>query len=117
MLFTESSNLTKEEIGAILLARENVIVSFHAVEQFQNRIAKLPEEVVRRIISEGITKSENVKLLPDGGTLRVRTRRPFPFEFRAILVYDEEFEKPVVTTVLKGDSWKIRKQRNRENQG
>lgn len=109
--------MNDKEIGEILLKRGNVLVSFHAVEQFQNRIAKLPEDVVRKIISEGITKSANVKVLPDGRTLRVRTRRPFPFEFRALLVYDEGFDKPVVTTILKGDSWKIRKQRNRVNQG
>jgi hypothetical protein len=109
--------MTKEQINEILLARENVIVSFHAVEQFRERISILPEEIVRGIISDGVKAAENIKLLPDGGTLRVRTRRPFPFEFRAILVFDEEFECPVVTTVLRGDSWKVRKKRNRENQG
>ena len=108
--------MTKEEIGAILVARENVVVSFHAVEQFQARISILPETVVREIILEGVKTTDKIKLLPDGGTLRIRTRRPFPFEFRALLVYDEELEAPVVATILKGDSWKIRKQRNREIQ-
>lgn len=106
-----------EEIGKLLLKRENVVVSWHAVEQFRERISKLPEDVIRRIILEGVTASEKVKLLPDGGTLRVRTRRPFPFEFRALLVWDEGVEAPVVTTILKGDSWKVRKQRRRNNQG
>lgn len=103
-----------EEIGKILMARETVVVSFHAVEQFRKRIALLPEEAARKVILEGVKTTDNVKLLPDGGTLRVRTRNPFPFEFRAILVYDEGFEAPVVTTVLRGDSWKVRKRRNRE---
>ena len=109
--------MTKEEIAKVLLARENIHVSFHAVEQFQERIALLPEDVVRELILDGVKIAENVRLLPDGGTLRIRTRRPFPFEFRAILVYDEELECPVVTTILKGDSWKVRKQRRRENHG
>jgi hypothetical protein len=103
-----------EEIGKILLERENILVSYHAIEQFRKRIANLPELVVHKIIIEGVKTTDKVKLLPDGGTLRARTRRPFPFEFRAILVYDEEFECPVVTTVLRGDSWKVRKRRNRE---
>lgn len=107
--------MTKEEIAKVLLARENVQVSFHAVEQFQERIALLPEDVVRELILDGVKISENVRLLPDGGTLRIRTRRPFPFEFRAILVYDEELECPMVVTILKGDSWKVRKQRNRDS--
>jgi UDP:flavonoid glycosyltransferase YjiC (YdhE family) len=102
-----------EQIGKLLLARENVRVSFHAVGQFRERVADLPETVARKIILEGVRTAENVRLLPDGETLRIRTRRPFPFEFRAILVYDEEFEAPVVTTVLRGDSWKIRKKRAR----
>lgn len=105
-----------EEIGKILLARENVLVSYHAIEKFQKRIASLPVEVAHKIILEGVKTTDKVKLLPDGGTLRVRTRRPFPYEFRAILVYDEDYECPVVTTVLRGDSWKVRKRRNREMQ-
>ena len=110
--------MTKEQIGKILLAREKIVVSWHAVEQFQARISNLPEKVVREIIEEGVKTTDKVKLLPDGGTLRIRTRRPFfKYEFRALLVYDEDFECPVVTTILKGDSWKVRKQRNRQNQG
>lgn len=105
--------MTKEQIGEILLARERIVVSFHAVEQFQARISNLPEKIVREIIEKGVKTSEKIKILPDGGTLRIRTRRPFPFEFRALLVYDEGHEMPVVTTVLKGESWKLRKQRNR----
>jgi hypothetical protein len=106
--------MKKEEISKILLEREKIVISWHAVEQFQARISLLPEKVVREIIEKGVKTTDKVKLLPDGGTLRIRTRRPFPFEFRALLVYDEEFECPVVTTVLKGDSWKVRKQRKRE---
>ncbi len=109
--------MTKEQIGEILLAREKIVVSWHAVEQFQARISNLPEKLVREIIENGVKTTDKVKLLPDGGTLRIRTRRPFPFEFRALLVYDEGHEMPVVTTVLKGESWKLRKQRNRVNQG
>ncbi len=108
--------MTKEQISEILLARDKIVVSFHAVEQFQARISSLPEKVVREIIENGVKTTDKVKLLPDGGTLRIRTRKPFPFEFRALLVYDEEFELPVVTTVLRGESWKLRKQRNRTNQ-
>lgn len=89
-------------------------IETHAVEQFQARISQLPEKVVREIIENGVKTTDKVKLLPEGGTLRIRTRRPFPFEFRALLVYDEELEAPVVTTVLKGESWKLRKQRNRD---
>ena len=109
--------MTKEQISEILLARENVVVSFHAVEQFQARISQLPEKIVREIIEKGVKTTDKVKLLPDGGTLRIRTRRPFPFEFRAIIVFDYEQNCSVITTILKGDSWKIRKQRNRANQG
>ncbi|MFV0389574.1 MAG: hypothetical protein ACK5NT_12560 [Pyrinomonadaceae bacterium] len=102
-----------EEIGKLLLKRERVVVSNHAIEQFRKRIADLPYEAAKNVIAEGVQKSEKVKLLPDGGTMRVRTRRPFPYEFRAMVVYDEGHEAPVVTTVLKGDSKKIRKRRNR----
>ncbi len=102
-----------KRITDILLEREDVRVSFHAVEQFCARIARLPEASVPDVISEGVRTAESVCILPDGRSMRVRTRRPFPFEFRAILVYDKELDCPVVTTILRGDSWKLRKQRLR----
>ena len=107
--------MTKEQISEILLVRENIVVSFHAVEQFQARISNLPEKIVHEIILDGVKTTDKVKLLPDGETLRIRTRRPFPFEFRAIVVFDTEQQCPMVVTILKGDSWKVRKQRNRDS--
>ncbi len=106
--------MIREKIAKALLEREKFIVSFHAVEQFQRRIAKLPTTVVAEIIEEGVRTAQKVRLLPDGGTLRVRTSSPFPFEFRAILVYDEGFECPVVTTILRGASSKTRRKLKRQ---
>ncbi|MCX7639551.1 MAG: hypothetical protein N2Z23_03800 [Pyrinomonadaceae bacterium] len=103
----------REKITQALLARDKIIVSLHAVEQFQKRIANLPPTVVAEVIEDGVRTSHKVKLLPDGGTLRVRTCAPFPYEFRAILVYDEGFECPVVTTVLRGASSKTRRKHKR----
>jgi hypothetical protein len=45
-----------------------------------------------------------LRMLPDGMTLRVRTQRPFPFEFRAYCTFDVERGHLVVTTVVRGDS-------------
>jgi hypothetical protein len=55
----------------------------------------------------------NFKLLPDGNTLRIRTRRPFPFEFRAFCVFDHARRNWVVTTIVRGDSSVTRKQRRK----
>lgn len=88
-------------------------IPIHAVAQFQQRIAPLSEGEVRWFIREGIRWSENRKLLPDGKTVRIRTRRPFPFEFRAVCVFDQERRHWVVTTILYGDSSVTRKHRAR----
>ncbi|MGH9752695.1 MAG: hypothetical protein ACREA2_07915 [Blastocatellia bacterium] len=88
-------------------------ISSHAVEQFQQRIAPMNEARARLFIREGIKRSMNFKVLPDGNTLRIRTRRPFPFEFRAFIVFDEERQRPVVTTVVRGDSCVKRQHKRR----
>lgn len=82
----------------------HVGVSDHAVFQFQARIARLDDMSARRVIRDGIQSAENILALPDGNTLRVRTRRPFPFEFRAYCVFDHERGHFVVTTLVRGDS-------------
>lgn len=89
----------------------NLFVSPHAISQFQQRIAPVEEVKARRVILAGILQAANVRLLPDGNTLRVRTRRPFPFEFRAYCVFDQERGHFVVTTVVRGDSCVTRKRR------
>jgi hypothetical protein len=79
-------------------------VSPHAIDQFRKRIAPMEAAKARRVIVAGILQATNVKPLPDGNTLRVRTRRPFPFEFRAYCVFDHERGHFVVTTIVRGDS-------------
>lgn len=88
----------------------NLHISEHAVEQFRKRIAPMSEERTRFFISEGIRYSMNFKIQPDGTSLRIRTRRPFPFEFRAYCVYDAEKLAYVVTTIVRGNSNVTRKQ-------
>jgi hypothetical protein len=83
---------------------ESCRVSDHAVAQFQGRIARLDDMSARRVIRDGIQGAENIRSLPDGNTLRVRTRRPFPFEFRAYCVFDYDRGHFVVTTIVRGDS-------------
>lgn len=83
---------------------ESCGVSNHAIAQFQARIALMDDMSVRRVIRDGIQSAENILALPDGNTLRVRTRRPFPFEFRAYCVFDHERGYFVVTTIVRGDS-------------
>lgn len=95
--------------------RERIYISSHAVEQFQQRVAEMPRAKARAFIRAGMRVAENVKLLPDGNTLRVRTRRPFPFEFRAYCVFDPEKLAYVVTTIVRGDSNVTRKQKRKEN--
>jgi len=89
----------------------NLFVSPHAIGQFQQRIAPLEVVKARRFILAGILQATNVRLLPDGNTLRVRTRRPFPFEFRAFCVFDRRRGHYVVATIVRGDSRATRKQR------
>lgn len=83
---------------------ESCGVSDHAIAQFQTRIARLDDMSARRMIRDGIQTADNILALPDGNTLRVRTRRPFPFEFRAYCVFDHERGHFVVTTIVRGDS-------------
>jgi hypothetical protein len=88
-------------------------ISTHAVEQFQQRIAPMNEARARAFIGAGITQAVNLKLLPDGNTLRIRTRRPFPFEFRAFCVFDEQKQAWVVVTIVRGNSKVTRKQKRK----
>jgi hypothetical protein len=87
----------------------NLFISTHAVEQFQKRIAPMSAARARQMILAGVSQATDVRVLPDGATLRVRTRRPFPFEFRAYCTFDEERGHPVVTTIVRGDSNVTRK--------
>lgn len=91
----------------------NLFVSPHAISQFQQRIAPMEEAKVRRCILAGILQATNVRRLPDGNTLRVRTRRPFPFEFRAYCVFDHDRGHFVVATIVRGDSCVTRKRRRK----
>lgn len=101
-----------------MINASNVGVEFfvtpHAVTQFQLRIADLDDALARRVIEDGICQATNVNVLPDGATLRVRTKRPFPFEFRAYLVFDRQRGHSVVTTIVRGDSSVTRKRRRRD---
>jgi hypothetical protein len=91
----------------------NLYISSHAVRQFRRRIAAMGEARARRFILTGILQATDVKRLPDGDTLRVRTRRPFPFEFRAFCVFDPGRCRTVVTTIVRGDSSVTRKRRRK----
>ncbi len=101
MIFNESSPLQ---------------VSAHAIEQFQNRIAPMTAEKAEQFIHDGIRQAVNIKTQPDGTSFRVRTRRPFPFEFRAYCVYDNEKLAYVVTTIVRGNSNVTRKQKSKGEQ-
>jgi hypothetical protein len=90
-------------------------VSVHAIQQFQDRIAPMNDEKVEACILAGIRQAVNIKLQPDGLSFRVRTRRPFPFEFRAYCVFDPEKLAYVVTTIVKGDSNMTRKHKRKES--
>ena len=59
----------------------DLFVTPHAVAQFQKRIAPMDAAKARQMILDGIRQSTDVRVLPDGATLRVRARRPFPFEW------------------------------------
>ncbi len=92
---------------------DEIFISPHAVTQFQERIARLGDEKARDFILSGIRQASDIKVLPDGSTLRVRIKRPFPFEFRAFCVFDIERGHFVVTTVVRGDSASTRKRKAR----
>jgi hypothetical protein len=91
-----------------------LLVSAHAIQQFQDRIAPMNDEKVEGCILAGIRQAVNIKLQSDGLSFRVRTRRPFPFEFRAYCVFDPEKLAYVVTTIVKGDSNVTRKHKRKE---
>jgi hypothetical protein len=89
-------------------------VSSHAIQQFQDRIAPMNDDKVEACILAGIRQAMNIRLQPDGLSFRVRTRRPFPFEFRAYCVFDPDKLAYVVTTIVRGDSNVTRKQKRKE---
>ena len=91
----------------------DLFVTQHAVEQFQKRIASMDETKARQIILAGLHQATNVRVLPDGMTLRVRTQHPFPFEFRAYYTFDVGRGHLVVTTIVRGDSHITRKHKRR----
>jgi hypothetical protein len=91
----------------------DLFVTPHAVEQFRKRIAPMDAAKARQMILDGFCQSTDVRELPDGSTLRVRTRRPFPFEFRAYCTFDVERGHPVVATIVCGDSNVTRKHRRK----
>jgi hypothetical protein len=90
-----------------------LLVSAHAIQQFQDRIAPMNDEKVDACILAGIREATNIRLQPDGHSFRVRTRRPFPFEFRAFCVFDEVKQGWVVTTIVRGDSCVTRQHKRR----
>lgn len=92
----------------------DLFVTPHAVTQFQRCIAAMDDGAAQQMILDGILRSRNVRVLPDGATVRVRTRRPFPFEFRAFCVFDQERGHFVVTTIVRGDSNVRRKRKRRQ---
>ncbi len=87
-----------------MIEADNFFITPHAIEQFQKRIARLSNEQAREVIRVGVSQAANVRVLPDGETLRVRTVKPFPYEFRAYCVFDHERGHRVVTTIVRGDS-------------
>lgn len=89
----------------------NFFITPHAIEQFQKRIARLGDGQAREVIRAGVSQATNVRVLPDGETLRVRTVKPFPYEFRAYCVFDHQRGHRVVTTIVWGDSRATRKRR------
>lgn len=90
---------------------DDLFITPHAIEQFQKRIARLGDEQAREVIRARVSQAANVSVLPDGETLRVRTVKPFPYEFRAYCVFDHERGHRVVTTIVWGDSRAKRKRR------
>lgn len=96
-----------------------LFISPHAIKRFQEFIAPMNEMQARFFIGAGIEQALNRKLIPANAehpeTLRVRTKRPFPFEFRAFVVFDQERGHYVVTTIVRGDSCVTRQQRRRRN--
>lgn len=97
----------------------DLFISPHAIERFQQLIAPMNEMQARFFIGAGIQQALNQKMIPANAehpeTLRVRTKRPFPFEFRAFVVLDPLRGHYVVTTIVRGDSCVTRQQRRRRN--
>lgn len=93
------------------MTTDNFFITPHAIGQFQKRIARLSDGQAREVIRAGVSQAANVRVLPDGETLRVRTVKPFPYEFRAYCVFDHERGHRVVTTIVWGDSRATRKRR------
>lgn len=98
----------------------NLFVSHHAITQFRQRIAATDEDKARRFIQAGVLQAANRKTIPakDGHpeTWRIRTKRPFPFEFRAFCVFDSEKQSWVVKTIVRGDSC-VKRQHKRRRGG
>lgn len=94
-----------------------LFVSNHAIIQFQQRIASVDEDKTRRFITAGILQATNRKLIPANAehpeTWRIRTKHPFPFEFRALCVFDAERDCHVVKTIVRGDSCVTRQHKRR----
>lgn len=95
----------------------NLFVSPHAITQFQERIAPMEESKARLFILAGVLQATNRKLLPANAehpeTWRIRTHRPFPFEFRAFCVFDAGLGHFVVKTIVRGDSCVKRQHKRR----
>ncbi len=91
----------------------DLFVTPHAIEQFRQRIAPMAADKARHMIVDGIAQATDVRVQSDGTALRIRTRRPFPFEFRAYCVLDPARGHMVVTTIVRGDSNVTRKHKRR----
>lgn len=100
-----------------MLEITELFISAHAVEQFQQRIAPMNEMQARFFIGAGIHQATNRKLIPANAehpeTWRIRTKHPFPFEFRALCVFDAERDCHVVKTIVRGDSCVTRQHKRR----
>ncbi|HVQ38484.1 MAG TPA: hypothetical protein VMS31_13175 [Pyrinomonadaceae bacterium] len=94
-----------------MIEADEFFITPHAIGQFQKWIARLGDEQARQVIRAGVSQAANVRVLPDGETLRERTVKPFPYEFRAYCVFDHERGHRVVTTIVWGDSRATRKRR------
>ena len=103
-----------------MLEITELFISPHAIEQFQQRIAPMNEMQARFFIGAGIGQATSRKLIPASAehpeTWRIRTKHPFPFEFRAFVVFDQERGHYVVTTIVRGDSC-VKRQHKRRRGG
>ncbi|MBS1791837.1 MAG: hypothetical protein JST85_29290 [Acidobacteria bacterium] len=102
-----------------MLEITDLFISEHAIKRFQQYIAPMNEMLARFFIGAGIQQALNRKLIPANAehavTWRIRTKRPFPFEFRAFCVFDLEKQCWVVKTIVRGDSCVKRQQKRRRN--